>query len=229
MVLEASPGKAHPTAVFKTCAPEGPFRDEIVVEDLSMNGVNYLGTITPSEARRTIFEEALGMDQVNLARINIVFNRGHIVTFKLKLQIDIDELWAREFFEFERKMGLDVVIMECRVRGVRNPAHRRAATSRAATTSVHHPPARDDGTRMVKIIGCKYKLSESKILGWLSCFGEVLTEITEERFGGDDPDLDPSLPSIGNGTYTVKMRLVKDMPNWMPMFGRKVFFLCFCA
>ena len=29
MVLGATPGKAHLNAVFKTPAPEGPFRDEI--------------------------------------------------------------------------------------------------------------------------------------------------------------------------------------------------------
>ena len=72
------------------------------------------------------------------------------------------------------------------------------------------------------VFGCEYKLSESKILDWLGCFGEVLSEITEERFGGDDPDLDQTLPPVGNGSYIVKMRLVKDLPNWMPMFGRKI-------
>ena len=30
---------------------------------------------------------------------------------------------------------------------------------------------------------------------------------------------------VGNGTYLVKMRLKKDMPNWVPMYGRKVCFI----
>ena len=69
----------------------------------------------------------------------------------------------------------------------------------------------DDGTRNVKIMGCEYKLSESEILEWLGCFGEVISEITEEQFGDGDPDLDTdsTLPPIGNGTYCVKMKLVK--------------------
>ena len=58
------------------------------------------------------------------------------------------------------------------------------------------PPPPDDGTRLVKIIGCEYKLSESEILNWIGCFGEVLSEITEERFGFDDPDFDQSLPPV---------------------------------
>ena len=49
------------------------------------------------EARRTIFEEALGLDQTNLASINIGFNRGRIVTFKLKQQMDLDDLYEREY------------------------------------------------------------------------------------------------------------------------------------
>ena len=34
--------------------------------------------------------------------------------------------------------------------------------------------------------------------------------------------LDPELPPIGNGTYVVKMKLSRDIPNWMPMYGRKI-------
>ena len=47
-----------------------------------------------------------------------------------------------------------------------------------------------------------------------------MSEITEERFASDG--LDPGLDPIGNGTYLVKMRLTKDLPNWAPMFGRKI-------
>ena len=38
----------------------------------------------------------------------------------------------------------------------------------------------------------------------------------------DDPE--DKLPPVGNGTYQVKMRLKRDMPNWVPMYGRKVCF-----
>ena len=40
--------------VFKTPGPEGPYRDEIVVEILTLNGQSYAGTVTPAEARKTI-------------------------------------------------------------------------------------------------------------------------------------------------------------------------------
>ena len=64
--------------VFKTPAPEGPYRDEVVVEVLTLNGANYLGTVTPIEARGMIYQGALGLDQSNLASVAIGFNRGRI-------------------------------------------------------------------------------------------------------------------------------------------------------
>ena len=57
----------------------------------------------------------------------------------------------------------------------------------------------DDGTRIIKLMGCEYRLAESEILSWLVCFGEVVSEITEEKF--DDQGLGADLPPIGNGTY----------------------------
>ena len=42
------------------------------------------------------------------------------------------------------------------------------------------PHYMDDGTRLIRIIGCDYKLSESEITDWLTQFGEVKSEITEE-------------------------------------------------
>ena len=60
--------------VFKTPAPDGPFRDEVVVDILSIDGVHYAGTITPVEARKMIYESALGLSQDNLASITIGFN-----------------------------------------------------------------------------------------------------------------------------------------------------------
>ena len=86
-------------------------------------------------------------------------------------------------------------------------------------------PYIDDGTRIICIIGCEYRLLESQILDWLSLFGEVISEITEEPFEDDDEQgSGEKMPTIGNGTYLVKMKLKRDMPNWVPMYGRKVCF-----
>ena len=62
-----------------------------------------------------------------------------------------------------------MVVIECRIRGVRNPAYRKEFTSRAAKKQAQGLPPPDDGTRIVKIIGSEYKLSESEILNWIGC------------------------------------------------------------
>ena len=53
-------------------------------------------------------------------------------------------------------VGPDLVNMECCVRGVRNPALRKTATGRApTTTNTYQPLTCDDGTRVIKIVGCE--------------------------------------------------------------------------
>ena len=57
-------------------------------------------------------------------------------------------------------------------------------------------------------------------------FGEVISEITEEQFNNGealDEDVE-KMPPVGNGTYIVTMKLRKDLPNWVPMYGRRVRF-----
>ena len=80
----------------------------------------------------------------------------------------------------------------------------------------------DDGTRMIKISGCHYKLLESEILDWLGLFGEVLSEITEELYQDKDDPQSVNLPPVGNGNYRIRMKLRRDIPNWLPMYGRRV-------
>ena len=107
-------------------------------------------------------------------------------------------------------MGKDVCVMACKIRGIRDPSRRQSTPAETRPTALKDPQL-DDGTRIVQIIGCEYRLSESEILNWIGCFGEVLSEITEERFGQEDSD--PDLPAISNGTYLVKMKPTRDFPN----------------
>ena len=211
------------TPVFKTPMPDGPFRDEVVVEVNSINGQQYTGTVTPTEARKVIFEDMLGFAQNDLASVTIGFNRGRIITFKLKQQVDIDQLYEREHFEFGRSVGKDVSLIKCKIRGLRNPANRTAILTRTARFADQHlEQYTDDGTRTVRVIGCDYRLTESQILNWLAIFGEVISEITEEPFEEVKEGNVSTMQPVGNGTYVVKMKLKSDLPNWVPMYGRKI-------
>ena len=111
--------------------------------------------------------------------------------------------------------------ISCKIRGLRDPETR----TEQALRPLRQPQEQhfDDGTRLVRIIGCEYRLLESEILDWLSLYGDVISEITEEPYlDADEPE--DGLPPIGNGTYLVKMKMRRDMPNWVPMYGRKVCF-----
>jgi hypothetical protein len=202
--------------------PDGPYRDEVVVEIVSLNGEHFIGTVTPSEARKKIFEDMLGFHQSDLASITIGFNRGLIITYKLKQQFNIDLLYEWREFEIERNNGpgKEASVLACTIRGLRNPANRPDYV-RNATKSNTPAPYLDDGTRMVRIIGCEYRLSESEILNWLGMFGEIISEITEEPYD-EEGHKDDSMPLVGNGTYNILMRLSSDLPNWVPIYGKKI-------
>ena len=208
--------------VFKTPGPEGPYRDEIVVEILSMDNKEFKGTITPTEARKTIFEDVLGFKQDDLAGVKIGFNRGRIITFKLKQQFDVDELFEWERFSFERSVGNDVSSISCLIRGLKDPGKRKTTLGSARAAQTMTGQYSDDGTRLVKIIGCDYKLLESEILDWLVLFGEILSEITKEIYEDLEDPNSLKLPPVGNGNYLVSMKLKKDLPNWLPIYGRRV-------
>ena len=71
----------------------------------------------------------------------------------------------------------------------------------------------------VDISGSEYSIEKLDMIKWLRLYGEVLSPLTEKQH----PDSTEDCP-IGNGTYIVTMKLRKDMPNFVPMYGRKVKF-----
>ena len=131
-----------------------------------MDDKDFVGTITAAEARKSIFEDVLGFKQEDLAGLTIGFNRGRVITYKLKQQIDIDRLYRVEHFSIERSRGQDVSSISFKIRGVRDPSKR---DEQPQLQEIHARPAQaqliDDGSRQVRIIGCEYRLTEV-----VSCF-----------------------------------------------------------
>jgi hypothetical protein len=58
-------------------------------------------------------------------------------------------------------------------------------------------------------------------LDWLSYFGEVKTNLFKDTHEESDDSSD-DLPPVRNGIYSVKMKLTKDMPQLIPMHGKRV-------
>ena len=205
-------------SVFKTSVPEGGYRDEIIVGVDTIDGETYRGTITVREAVREIFLGIMEFSKEALASVSIGFNKGRIVTFKLVDKFDIDQLASIEEFSFNRQgQRKDGSIFEqkigCKIRGIRKQ------TSRPMQDYM------ENQIRWVKIEGCEYRVEKAELETWMNYLGDVITEITEDRINLDDESgSDEENPgfSVGTGIYSVKMKISRDLPQFVPICGKRI-------
>lgn len=61
-------------------------------------------------------------------------------------------------------------------------------------------------------------MEEIEIKEWLKLYGETFDKLTENFYYDPNPKVKP----VGDGTYTIKMRINKQIPQFLPMFGKKV-------
>jgi hypothetical protein len=140
------------------------------------------------------------------------YSGGQIVTYKLHSQFNIDQLASVQFFNLERKMMIGgeekISILKCKIRGIRTEQR------------VHGEAYEDTGLRYVKVEGCEYRVEKEQIISWLSNFGEIKSELTEDVYEESD-DSENDMP-LGNGIYSVRMKIARDMPQFIPMHGKRV-------
>jgi hypothetical protein len=161
----------------------------------------------------------LGFEKEALGSLTIRYSKGRIITYKLVSQFDIDTLVGVENFEFTResksRSGEQIINkLGCRIRGI-HKARARAHTQASSTQYT------EEGYRWVKIEGAEYRLDRSQIGSWLEFWGKLASEITEDKIEEDSEDSEGG-HAIGNGTYSVKMKLDSDLPQFLPMFGKRI-------
>ena len=100
-------------------------------------------------------------------------------------------------------------MLKCKIRGIRTEQR------------VDGEPYADTGMRWVKIEGSNFRVEKEKMIEWLSYFGEITSEITEDTHEGSDDSAD-DLPPCGNGIYSVRMKVKREMPQFMPMYGKRI-------
>ena len=61
-----------------------------------------------------------------------------------------------------------------------------------------------------------------KVLAWLSNFGKPLTPLEEETYSFRSDDKDECKDPVGTGNLSTKMTIEKEIPQFLPMMGRKV-------
>ena len=193
---------------FFTPLENGPFRDEIVVECQKLNDHPFKGTITFKEATDIMFTTVMGFDFGDLYSVRMRYSGCPTVRFKLKQPINIDDLISVEHFNIERKApnSNKIDFISCKILGIRG------------MSSVPHYDSSENDIRWVKIEGTEYQLTEPEIRAGLEPFGELLTPIREDIH--DDSDSERGI--VGNGTYSVKMKLLKPIPQFLPLCSRRI-------
>lgn len=188
----------------------GKFRTMIEVEVLTKDGEPFTRNMTEKEAYDQIYKKSLKLQKHNLAAIQRSW-RGHpFFCFRTKEPIDIDELpatFSYTLLEVNCEGDEEEVKIQCTIRGAGGA--QGSGIDRAQI-------------RWVKIEGTSLNVKEDEIKRWLSTYGELLSEIEEEeiRFSDDD-DSEGSDIQLGTGKFSVKMRISKEIPQYLPMFGHK--------
>ena len=190
---------------------EGAFRDEVEIEVQTINDKPFKGNITRKEAKHVIFKDILGFPFSNFRGVRFGFKGVPIITLMMNEVFNMDDLTNKEFFTFERKyekQGQEVTdLVGCKIRDVRHVHGNSEESNRS-----------DDWTRIVKIEGCDYKVKPEVIIGALSHYGEILTDLVEDVF----EDEEDSEGTNATGIYSIKMRLEKHIPQLLPLDGRRV-------
>ena len=205
--LEYSQSSLGPESRFVTPKPDGAFRDDFAVEFQQLNGKPFRGSITIKEARDIVFKEILGFNPRLLHSIRPVFGGAVTIRFKLKEQINLDNLTTVEFFDLERKVSpTRTDTISCRIMGIRGL---QAEPNYDGTSN---------DIRWIKIENCEYSIEKDDIVEWLKLYGQPLSLLAEDLL----PDSDSEAGPLGNGTYSLKMKLERDIPQFLPMHGRKI-------
>ncbi len=201
---------------------KGAIREELEVALESLNGEPFRGTITYLEAKHGIFGECLGLSGVdfeNFDGLRFGFKGCPVVVFKLIKAINVDELLPFQNFEFRRTSTRRGVahadIFSCKIRGLRPPS---------SLPQNYVPPGSqedhiDDGTRNITIEGCEYRVTKEALITFLSSYGEVTSDILEVIFKDGS-----SGGSNRTGSYSVTVKLNKNLPQLAPIMGKRVKF-----
>ena len=94
-------------------------RSTIGVDVLKCAGENFKGTITPIEAKNTIYRDTLNLDRNNLHGLKVEYKGNPVISYLLKEKINIDTTFKSDDFFFEKDTTNRRSLFEGKIRGVR--------------------------------------------------------------------------------------------------------------
>ena len=191
---------------------DGPIRQTFEIEIRTLNGRPYRGSMCPKEAKHGIYKGCLDLELSNFYGARPGWNNCPTITFTLCNPINVDDMSGLKYFDYirKRKVGNRVVdeTLGCHIKGLRSKPEAGASWV----------PFKEDWTRLVKLEGCEYSISVDQMKAWLSNFGDILSPIVEDCF--EDSESNEGINALG--TYSVKMKLNKEIPQLLPMCGKRV-------
>ncbi len=200
----------------------GAMREELEIALESINGEPFRGTISFLEAKHGIFGGCLGLSDNNYENFDGVrfgYKGCPVAIFKLVKAINVDELLPYQNFEFQRrstrKGKAHVDVIACKIRGLRPPNRYDSHQDHHVSSGDHV----DDGTRNVTIDGCEYRVTKESLIDFLSCYGVVTSDILEVVYKDGT-----SGGSNRTGSYSVQVKLTRDLPQLAPIMGKRVKF-----
>ena len=197
--------------------------DRIVISPTHFNNKPFNGFIKDEEAET--ISKAIGLHELDNHH-GTSFYRSEkdilFVTFKLKRNMTyleiLDSVHKYFWFDKESKTGnLDRISGQV----VHPPMEEDNDDSSEEMDRSQSNPLTDSGnkdnSKEVRIDGCNYELSSLEITSWINQYGEVTSELEEIATTRESDG-----KIIGTGSYTLKMRLNRLIPNIIPMHGLKI-------
>jgi len=192
----------------------GRMRTIIEVEILEIDKKPYTTNIHEDEAFKLVYKQGLELDRKNLIGINCQWRGNPIINFRLRNPVYITKL--PETFEYGKKENMEgglqrIMVVKGIVKGVKRPEE-------------YQNRQKESNSVWVRLENIGWKLTHNQIKHWLECYGTLESEVEETKFGRDDSEDedDDDEPDFGRGNYSVKVRLDKRIPQYLPMFGMKI-------
>jgi hypothetical protein len=102
-------------------------------------------------------------------------------------------------------------VLACKSKGIRHPLERTRGSARYKVQESEQ----DSNLRRVTNEGADFGLEEIEIMNWLKLYGETFGKLHDDIPGLSGSE--PGQASIGDGNYSIKMRLDKPIPNMLPI------------
>jgi len=187
-----------------------------MVDILKLNGKDFKDTISHLDAIKLIFVAALGFNPQEFAGAVPGYGGNPTVLFKTKEVFNIDEKFAgKSTFSFIKRIlkedGKTVNKYDCEIRGVR--VQENGETLARSSYS------------WVKVEGADYQVEPQTIRRWLLEFGTLMSDITEDKvdleLSSEEEELYQGV-KLTTGIYSVKMQLFNQIPQFLPIDGKKI-------